>query len=327
MKIRSILSVAAVGGALITAAPQQADAISLTFGDVEIGFYGGGNLYDLGLNALPRSPLGGAGSPPIGGADYTALRANDLTVNGSPLPGVIPAVNTEITGIVTFLEVKQFVTPLPDLARVLLDDAARNPDPTPGGIGRFFLFDSTPDIGGIAADFTNTGPGDVDWYDPIMNPNTVTDGVNSWGIDHLTGFSRDAANNQYDLLLTGYIVPLFHAGVGDDGLLLNLFESPSPGIAFTGQTDIYAVVVDGGKWFLDGEVTQAQFDFGFTGFDGTTPPGFSPQRQDVFDGGWQLDLDDPLTFFYNPIPEPVSVGLAGLGLLAAAGAATRRRRD
>lgn len=341
MKLTTFVSTLALG-AVLTVPAMQASGISLASGEVEIGFYGGGQTYDAAtLAPLPRGPLfDPAASPTIGSRDFTALRANDLFINGEAF-GIQPSNGIEITGIVTFLDVAGFTditvtNPNPPFnsftqSGLMLENASRNPNSVGSdGIGRFFLFNATADPG--AADFATYGPDGiehVEWSDGTA-ATQVSDGVGTWDIDHLTSFSRDADGNQYPLLMTGYIVPIDFDALPnttvdgpDSGLFLPLSASGFGGVAFTGQTAVYQLVVDGGTWFQHGDITNSEFDFGYLGLDGTQQAG----RSDVWDGGWQLQLDDPVAFDFSAIPEPISASLAGLGLLAAAGAATRRRRN
>lgn len=312
------------------------------------------NLYTNGDIPAPRSELFPDGlddaffendyeallnSQLAGTRDFTAFEITSYRVDAGPLQS-LPE-DTSLTGIATFLEIKMLEATAPmignrSITLALGDDESRphqlagefDPvdnrfeDPISGNatLGRFFLFDNSDAEAG-QFDQTNSVPNDG-------IGGTPSDVLFSSGLGTVDcgGFECDMLDNFTGgtLVATGSFISSAESG-GTPYIVNQLTASADEGISFTGIVFDTNLMMDGGVWFENEVLDYATFQINQFGFDDS---GFDPLEGDqvVFDGGWQISSEDPITFeAHRPIPEPVTSGLTLLALGSLSGYLRRRR--
>lgn len=320
---------------LATHAMAVLDPNSPPVGNLELKLTDAGNFYNNDtLAPLPRAPLTGPGAglgiPAVGDEDFTAYQLTSFSVDSGPNTLTTPF---RYTGVLSFLDVSSVNGPLPfggnTIVNVGLDDSDRAHTTAGGGAGRFFLFASSDPN---AADFS-VGPGAVDFSTGIADNLVTSNGSDFFTVDHLDGFTRDGLGNDYTLILTGSVLADGDGDIDQD-LSTSGVAATDPRYTFSsGGIGTHNLVADGGLWFDKGIVGASGFTFQinlvtFSGVGdaghpvGTTPPGV---RDDIYQGGWQAQSQDPVHVTLNPIPEPVTAGLGAMSLMGLAGYMTRRR--
>jgi len=312
------------------------------------------NMYTDGDNPAPRAELFPDGMDDtffentyeailngqlIGSRDFTAFEITSYRVDADPLQS-LPE-DTSLTGIATFLEIEMLEATAPmignrNISLALGDDESRPhqlagefdvvdnrfEDPVSGNatLGRFFLFDNS-----------DAEAGQFDQTNSVANDGiggTPSDVLFSSGLGTVDcgGFECDILDNFTGgtLVATGSFISVAESG-GIPYIVNQLTASDDQGISFTGIVFDTNVIMDGGVWFDNEVIEYATFQINQFGFDDS---GFDPLEGDqvVFDGGWQISSEDPITFeAHSPIPEPVT---SGLTLLALGGLSSylRRRR-
>jgi hypothetical protein len=333
-----VLGLGMTAGALLTAVEAKAVFVPPT-GDVKFKLTDASNVYrqldgDPELDAVPRGNLQNlAGVPQIGDEDFTAFRLTSFNVNGGQDSSNFGG--ETLVGVVTFLEIENTTGPLPFGGNTIFNagigstDRAYNAGPA-GSVGRFFLFSTTD---AAAGDFDFAGADTVNQVDfsTGLADNLITDSNgDQYTIDHLTGFTRDAGGTQYELVLTGGIVPDNDGDI--DNELTTSGTEGHPEEAFFGSIATHDILIDGGLWFHTGLIADniANFQINQVVYS-DLPSGHGHDRGDesVFNGGWQISSEDPIQITVieeNVIPEPVTAGLGTLAMGSLAAYATRRRR-
>jgi len=303
-----VLGLGLTAGMLLTAVEANA-VFTPPNGDIKFKLTDASNVYrdtGNGLTAVPRGNLDNlAGVPQVGDEDFTAFRLTSFSVNGGDDSSNFGG--ETLVGVVTFLEIGNTSGPTVFGGNTLFNagivgsDRPYQQGPA-GTVGRFFLFSTTD---AAAGDFDFAGADTVNQVDfsTGLADNLVSDGVNSFTVDHLDGFTRGGA--AYSLVLTGGITP---DGDGD-------------------------IDIDGGIWFHSGILlSDASFQINQVAYS-DLPAGHDHDRGDpsVYDGGWQISSEDPILITIGEpdrgvIPEPVTAGLGSLAMGALALYGTRRRR-
>ena len=277
--------------------------------------------YEAGLNAALA-----------GTRDFTAFEVTTFRVDTDPF-GSLPA-GTNLTGVATFLEIELIDNTI-DLAgrhvTLALGDDEGRPHQLPNGgidpvsgnalIGRIFLFDNND---ADAGDFAQTNSTANDGIGGTPSDVLFSSGL---GTVDCGGFECDALDNFTGgtLVATGSFVSAAMLGDGTPVIANVLTKSSDAGVSFTGIVFDTDLVIDGGLWFDQGVMDRATFQVSQFGFDGS---GTDPIEgdQNVWDGGWQIASEDPITFeSRSPIPEPITGGLSLLALGGLTGYLRRRR--
>jgi len=333
-----VLGLGLTAGMLLTAVEAKA-VFNPPQGNLKFKLTDASNVYrqldgDPELDAVPRGNLqNNAGVPQIGDEDFTAFRITSFTIGDSEDDQNLPP-GEKLVGVVTFLQIGNTDGPEPFggntifNAGIIGSDRPYQPGPD-GTVGRFFLFSTTDAAGG---DFDFAGADTVNQVDfsTGLADNLVTDGVESYTIDHLDGFTRGAG--AYTLVLTGGIEPDADGDIDNDFTTSGTEGHPEQ--AFFGSIATHDIEIDGGTWFRQGIIQNniANFQINQVAYS-DLPSGHGHDRGDigVFNGGWQISSEDPIQITVIPpdrgvIPEPVTAGLGGLAMGALALYGTRRRR-
>jgi hypothetical protein len=287
------------------------------------------------LDPVPRGNLQNqAGVPLVGDEDFTAFRLTSFNVGNDNTLISFPQQGQNLVGVVTFLEIGNTDGPEPFggntvfNAGIVGSDRPYQAGPA-GTIGRFFLF-STDDPNAGDFDFAGANTPDQVDFSTGLNDNLVSDGVNSFTVDHLNGFTRGAG--AYTLVLTGGMLPDGDGDIDNDFSTSGVTPA-NPEQVLAGGIAPHDILIDGGTWFQQGIVQNnlATFQINQVAYSDAGTPFNGRGFEQVYDGGWQISSEDPINITIieerrDVIPEPVTAGLGSLAMGALALYGTRRRR-
>jgi hypothetical protein len=254
-----------------------------------------------GLDPVGRAPFGpGAGLPLVGDQRLSAFKIDAYGVDG-PIDVLLPP-GQSLVGVVTFLDVDSVATISfggSTLGNVGFNASQARPfaNGPAGTVGRIFFF-LTDDPAAGDFDFAGTTTNAQVDFATGASDNLVSDGVASYAVDHLTGFTRGGGN--YTLVLTGGLVPDSDGDVDDE--LTTSGTTGHPEQAYSASIATHSLVADGGAWFRQGRIDNSVFNFqasetGYSGADvnhnGNAFDDFNLRGiESAYKGGWQIASDN-----------------------------------